>query len=413
MNNTTQYNATIKLLVVAVFAMIPLYVIPSGGLHIVDIPIACLSLIVLLSLRTSEIEMSMKILIPFIPFFVWIVSVETYYIITSVSVKAYLLGAAQMIYDYYLLVLFAIVFNRILSFKQKSSYVYFVLLGACATPWLMNTHSPLARWSLSFNNPNQLAYYAILILSVLIFISDEVIRNKSEMSLAHIAGFSIIFASCNVFVYISESRAGMIAVGLLDLYIIGKLFTVYKTRIAITAWFAVGVAISIYLGILCFGSNIQQSNQSVLTSRFDKKHLVDLNDMDHRIFGMLTFDSDASMIFGNGGIWRQEAVTKVSRQFKKEVHNSILGVANDYGIVGCLLFTLGGIVFVYRLRIPNKWILMVPLLMYNMTHYGLRFRLLWITLGLIAFISFSKYKDETVSAHDYVPQSMTSFQETR
>jgi hypothetical protein len=70
--------------------------------------------------------------------------------------------------------------------------MYFAILMGCLTPWLLKTSSPLARWSLSFNNPNQLGYYSILILSLSVFTFNEIIRNKPKMKPAYMAGFCII-----------------------------------------------------------------------------------------------------------------------------------------------------------------------------------------------------------------------------
>jgi hypothetical protein len=413
MNDATRNNGMVGLLIVAVFAMIPLYVIPSGGLHIVDIPIACLSLLVLLSARFSEVDMSLDWLAPFVPFLAWVLIVGSYYAVTSSDYKPYMLGAAQSVYNLYLLLLFTIIFGRILSQHNRFSYLYVGLLAACSSPWLLNTHSALPRNGLSFNNPNQLAYHAILILLVMIFITNEIITEQRKLKPRYMIAYGIVFLCCNVFIYISESRAGILASGILDIYILIKMVKIRKLSISITTLLIRGGVMAIFMCAIYFAINNPQHLQNDLLSRIDKKQLIDIDDMYHRTLQNLTFDSDSSLILGNGGIWKQEPTTKVSRVFKKEVHNSILGVLNDYGIVGCLLFVAGSLIFVYRLYVPNKWILMVSLVIYNMSHYGLRFRLLWIALALLAAVSVSRRRRMPAFSHDPVLQPMALAQEMR
>ena len=67
-----------------------------------------------------------------------------------------------------------------------------------------------------------------------------------------------------------------------------------------------------------------------------------------------------------------------------ELHNMFGETFRFYGIIGLGLFSYWIGMFVWRSRkVPGALFIWAALLMYNMSHYGLRFRPFWVLLALL------------------------------
>jgi len=100
-----------------------------------------------------------------------------------------------------------------------------------------------------------------------------------------------------------------------------------------------------------------------------------------RIVSQFSIMEGMQVIVGRGGrgFSPQETTSGL-----KEVHNVFGEVFRSYGIVGLMLFCfwMGGFIWRSRLISGGLWI-WAALLLYNMSHYGMRFRSFWILLAFL------------------------------
>jgi O-antigen ligase len=92
-------------------------------------------------------------------------------------------------------------------------------------------------------------------------------------------------------------------------------------------------------------------------------------------------------------MWRWDENVPIDYAGDKEVHNTLLEILNSYGVIGLCLFLSGCIVQVVRSRFrTGDWVLFLPIFLYNMSHNGFRFRLMWVALAF-SLIIYAKRKE--------------------
>ena len=370
------------------FSIFPLYLLKSGGFQLVDVIIIVLSLIIIKSLDTIEISFGIYLIGPFIPYLFWVIVINSFAFMTSASGGGYIIASIQVLYCFFILVLFAVGFRRILVSRNAANFFYISLVAACITPWLLKQRTETLRGTLSFNNPNQLAYFSILILFMLILVNC-ITGLQDKKNHFQIISSILIISLTNIFVILSASRAGLISIVLLNIYYIylivrnnvGLLLFLIFSIISLSAFFSASMLNNI-------DAYIPHSSLDVFTKRLATKPILAVDDIYNRSIEQIKPSSDLMLVFGHGG-WERPNQIDISDMYTKEVHNSILGILSNYGVVGMILFLIGWVLFIIRLGpYPYKSVLLLPIFIYNMSHYGLRFRLLWMALALLAASSF-------------------------
>ena len=395
----SQYRTIIALTILS-FALFPIYLLSSGGFQLVDIIIVLLSLVIFVSIDINEVLIGTYVVASFIPFITWGVFINSYYFMEEATRQGeYIFGMIQLVYGFYHLFLFSIVFHRILLNKKGMFYFYCFLLISCMGPWLLKSKGYDVRNSLSFNNPNQLGYYATLVLFMLIIINYvNSLRQNNIKNMFYSLSTLIIILIANVFAFISISRAGIISVSVLDFYLLCIFFKKYnKSKLLLIIPLFLSVFFMVYTYVH-HSDNSQGNYKESFLDNINKRfwHVSEKHDMYHRTLGLtegLTEFSNSFLVLCGNGAKQFFSRTHDIREAPKEVHNTFLAVVNNYGIIGGILFLFGSIFFAIRLRqFPYKWFLLIPLLLYNMSHNGIRFRYMWVALALLAVASLIEYK---------------------
>ncbi|MDN3510657.1 MAG: hypothetical protein NG784_05050 [Candidatus Jettenia sp.] len=392
-----QYT-TVGILTILSFAMLPLYLFSSGGFQLVDVMIVLLSLAIFMAINTNEVQVGSYLISPFIPFISWSIIINSYYSMYSISEGGYFLSTVQLIFGFYILFLFSIVFNRVLSDPRGVKYLYWSLLAACITPWLLEANRGSIRNALSFNNPNQLAYYSILILSMLLLINsvDAEIRNKGKMR--WILTIAILIFS-NIFVIMSASRAGFVIVILLDIYFFYTLLRRHTKLFLFLVFMIVpllmiAVQSKVILNKKSSNDMAEVNHIQTINKRFNKNDIIE--SLSKRAFGHIEDKNDFSIIFGGGANKGHLGVAKVESMLMLEAHNMIMEIFDSYGIIGVVLFLGGSVFFVVRLgSFPYKWFFFSTLLLYNISHNGIRFRCMWVAIALISVAALASSRRQS------------------
>ena len=355
------------------FALLPVYVFPSGGLHVADGPMLLIMGYILLTYRKSEMLMQSGTLITLSAFVLWAVTVNMInYFLISYHVLC-VLASLQISYTAFLFITFTIFFYRTLLDVNAIKYIYLAVLLSAVMPLLINGMPAgfMARQGLSFPNPNQLAYFAHLIFATILVLNHNigmlypVLRTYKLIQLSTI----LVIILAHGYIFLSASRAGLVGIAYLDILAVWK-----QKKLVLTAFLALTIIISamnfldldIIKGMKIYKRMIAGAYSSGLYERTEER---------------FNFD-DLSFMFG-GGKARRSLAEKKAREFK-EVHNTLGDVVYSYGLIGGVLFVLF-IYFYLRTCSAVKFnvLILLSTLPLHFTHNMIRFRLMWILYALV------------------------------
>ena len=332
---------------------------------------------------------------PYLPFLFWAILNSFYYLVARPGEWGPALGIVQLFYGIFLLNLFGSVFTR---YSKDTALVYLlpaITLVCLLMPFSGFTSNERIRQSLSFSNPNQLAYHGTLVMYMICvflyrFIPSKGFRSHGKiatmMTLAGIVIFHFLIA-------FSLSRAGIMGLLIFDGFLV---FWVLDKRPKLVLGL-VSMVGCILLVIFCVPfTKSTKASDSVgrlhdrFTYRFEKREVG--GDLVDRTIGRLRFETEIDILFGDGGrIGRWDENVPVGYVGIKEVHNSLLEILNSYGVIGFCLFLSGCLAHLLRSRFRvGDFLLFLPILLYNMSHNGFRYRLLWVALAFSSVIYAKK-----------------------
>lgn len=225
-----------------------------------------------------------------------------------------------------------------------------------------------------FNNPNQLGYHGVLLVSLL-FLCIEESRAWETISISILSVWLVIA---------SASKAGLISVFLLvALFLMfGSLSTQRKT-IMVQLLLLVIVFLVVYM--LLFSNNVRMlSNERIL---FMRNRLFNMQaEGDSSLNEGRGYDRIAEMGLnflwgmGEGGYHRFQIMNGA------EAHSTYASIIVSYGLIGAVVY----LVFVFsvimsrdRKSTINNIATMSGILLYGVSHNGIRNTLLWLFLGVM------------------------------
>lgn len=253
---------------------------------------------------------------------------------------------------------------------QTRKWLRIGLIGAVLieTVFLINIGAVDIREIGTFNNPNQLGYWALLMTGCLFLLKDKdqyfswldylillILTLAALMSLSRgvIAGFPILIA---LYVFSSQTKR-------------------------IIRYLALGFGIILTLstvGTFLFQPQKAQEIAYIgpVLERFLKTGELSHDNIEGRGYTRLT-DYPHYLILGagEGGYERFDPVQKL------EFHSGFGNILFSYGIIGFGLF-LGFFIFILKNAPPRVWITLAPIIFYSLTHQSFRFTLFWVFLAI-------------------------------
>ena len=227
----------------------------------------------------------------------------------------------------------------------------------------------------SFNNPNQLGYWAILASACLL-----TLNYGRRMPIPDL--FAIMI--CAYLVAESLSRAAMISFALIAL----SLFI--SKSIPIIAKIGVIIIACLYL---LFHATGAPSDRTI----FNSMELVDkvaarlnmVGDNDPEIFEergyQRLWEFPQYLIYGagEGAHWRFMDVLYAGRNISagREIHSGIATIMFSYGVLGFALFATF-IFAIFQRAPPILWLSLAAVMAYGLTHQHVRFTGFWIYIGI-------------------------------
>lgn len=219
----------------------------------------------------------------------------------------------------------------------------------------------------TFNNPNQLGYFALCSLGIasILFITN----NTSFFA------FLFLYILSVFLVILSLSKAAVISILFYIFILFDKKFLKY---------IFIFLLIFIFLFLLLYlNSNFDIQDLKVY-QRFANLESEDDTNLIERGFFVLTNNIDLRLIYGYG-----EGYTILMGG--KEIHSTWGNIFISYGFIGAFTFCIFLFFLIKKLikftSLLITFSLLIPIILYGITHNGIRFSIFWFYCALLYSIS--------------------------
>jgi len=355
-----------------VIVLKPIYLFPSGSLQICDYFFA-------IAIIAWVISNKGRIIIPksFIKYFTALILICIYQVVINGIWSIVLQRNIMRVNLYYiynfvvfascLLIAYEVGFERLKKAVTDSCLisVFISFIGSLLT-------SQSVRNSGLFNNPNQLGYHGLLIVSIIAVFSQERFDKKDIITIA-ISVWIII---------ISGSKAAIIGVAVLLFFHIfyanrnAGLKVAFKKALVLVVFFTL-----IYF-LLFSELKIFTSNSTIAFTR--KRLILMFNEGDSNLGSgrgyNRVFELGGNFLWGMG----EGAYDRFESLKGLEIHSSFISLLVSYGIFGFLLYV---IFFTRAIRFsgtPIKSVLFSSgVILYSISHNGVRNSLLWMFVAYL------------------------------
>lgn len=363
-----------KYLIILYFVTIPFYFFSSGIPQFSEFILCILFLINMIGLIKV---ISSKISTLYTPIFIlmMLINVIYYYFTQSFESISYSL--------YYLFNWLVITLFIYLLYIDKNKYIRVLLLGCYLSGVLqfflsLIYSSNSVRETLFFNNPNQLAYFSLLIVIIVVYCN-----NKLNGSI--FINYSIMFIG----LYLILLSASMSVLASLLLIVFIYLILNSRTILEKLLSWGLSIIILIFTYMIFINSkylyNINGSLDTVLY-RFNHNSNQSSSIFFERGYDRI-IEFPKYILFGAGEGQLERFNTTI------ELHSTYGTLLFSYGIIGLLLFFILIFFIFFNVNFKYSYLLIAPLI-YGITHYGLRESLFWIFLALLLYESFESIKNK-------------------
>ena len=276
-----------------------------------------------------------------------------------------------LMYGKYGLKMYEVTYNAILI-SIFTQFVLFVVGGGFTG----------RRMIAFFNNPNQLGYYSLMIASLMIFLSTKIPVRIGPFFLGLGAGLMLVFASLS-------TTAVVAYIGLLFLFFLSRSDD-QRLKIAIIV---IVVVVALLISIDYKTTRIVADSKMVsgLLDRFSGAETkLDRMETERGYNRIAQYPEYWIFGAGEGALWRFDA--------RHEFHSTLGNIQLSYGILGTFLF----LSYMYQSMKNdgfNTWYTIIMIMVYGLTHNGIRNSLLWILLALMVCSVPTPYL-EKLSARD-------------
>jgi len=355
----------------------PIYVFPSGSMQPSHMFLATF---MLLCIFTKKFNITNKWCLKFIAFVIYIFIIETFYTIVSSQID----GMVQFLFFLFNLMLTISLYSY-LSNKTIDVFINGIIascgvaiIGLIINGVSLTLDGDGGRGIGTFNNPNQLGYYAVCLGSVVFFLY---LRNYLSYAISSCVILVTLILSIS-----SLSKAAMVANSLL----LCLLFAPRKVKAKNIVLFLC-LTISLLMSLILLYQADQLGNFRFYVRLSSMLHEED-SSLESRGYFVLKDSSLLEIIFGLG-------LSKTNLLLGHEVHSSFGAVFANYGLVGFFLFFALMFSWCFRL-FANYGVIAIlgscmPVILYGLTHNGLRFTMFWLLIGLT--IGFIKNKQRVLS----------------
>jgi O-antigen ligase len=356
--------------------LIPFYFFDSG----LPQPADCLSLVLLLLLVRSwngrlpgRFVRPLKLLMAFIVYVFlvnagWSVAMLTF---TTNAKEGFLLAPTFYVFNGLMFFTFFLMFQRygeFLLWLTVRLVLTSVLLQVVLATGLRRVSG---RSTVMFNNPNQLGYYALLSACILLLGQKRLRLSTVQVTVG--------LAACSYLALLSASKAALASIAALG---IAVLISKFRTIVVAGLVFA----------ILIFTNNPFSTAIERAQRRIDNDQSLEF--LEERGYDRIGQYPDYWILGSGEGAYNRYKET--SAIGSHELHSSMATLFFCYGVIGTVIFALFLWGTIARTGI-RAWIIVGAGLAYGLTHQGLRFRLLWLLLGMVCALRELEARDRAAA----------------
>ena len=346
----------------------PYYLLPSGLPQIADLllVVAVPFALLLPRFREAEDASRFKLYMVVFCFYAALVNIGWTFVLMYPRMA---LGATYYLFNLSLMV----VCVRIGTLHPKATFLtiaYAIALSAAiqTVSSILSYDSARLRQIASFNNPNQLGYWALLSLCIFWSIAGRAkirwyVQAPTSICLVYLAATSL-------------SKSSMIATALLCLLQLAR-----RPRLLLIVLLALVPLYLVLENSLLF-ERVSGRLQSIGEQQDDS--------LEARGFPRLVEYPEYILTgAGEGGLFRFDESDGSDPDAQiHEIHSTFLTILFSYGLIGTAAF-IGAIGRLYRLSSHGSFVYVLPPFFYGLTHQGLRFSFLWLLLAVIAVLGIT------------------------
>lgn len=339
-------------------ALLPIYVFSSGTVQPTHMFLASFAGVALL---TNGIPLALWSLALF-ALFLFSFAVESIYIIVAGNSET-LMNSIFFLYNFMLV---CAVYQYVRQNDLSSIVPGILIAGGLAFVTIlvsginMREIAESGRSTATFNNPNQLGYFSVCLLSlVYLFYRHERISYPIAVSFF---GISLFLAIASL------SKAAMLA----SFAVILLALKPGSSRNSILVWsFGMLVGVFIIFRLL----NNGYFDEFLFIERLANMASEGDSSLESRGYFAFLEGNFLQMLFGLGA----QGVADI---IGHEVHSTLGSVLNNYGLFGLLAISIALVVWALRLwqayGLNGMFCLAAPAMLYGITHNGLRFSIFWV-----------------------------------
>lgn len=342
------------------------YFFPSGSTQPADLVLVGLAVLALGSVvrNVSTVRGASVVVLT-----VWIIAINVFWYAVEAD-RDFLITPFYYVFNAVVFLLFYTFFRRdrpVLTEYLRWAIAVALLIQVAALALL----DPGPRATGTFNNPNQLGYWSLLVVSIYGVASYD--RKLSWFD------FGVLGAGIYV-CYSSLSRAALLSVAMSAL-----LFVLFHRVARPTRLIVVGAGVAVGIFFFVSGDGMRHVSElaivQTLQARFERPLALGMSEIQNRGYDRILENIQYTFVGAGEGAYNR---FYEDRDF--ELHSSFGTIFFAYGIVGFVLFlnvlyqSVRGSPLLVKLHL-------VPALLYGLTHQGLRFSWFWALLGIVAAIS--------------------------
>lgn len=373
---TKKMSRWLGFLLAICLGLVPINKFVSGGFQVVD-PFM-VALIVAAFYLPPLGQPLKKLVLSLLPFIIWSSIINLGYFAFSGTIHNIKLFF-NMAYAFFMLYAFAKVFREAFS-RGGIFYVYLGLFISLITVFTVRGWYEWegARFSYSFNNPNQLALYSLLMLLMVILLLQYKVDVNIRNQFYFIFDITVIVI-LHYLAFQALSRSGLSAIVVADMYLLKKMFS-KKLFVPILIATSIAVSLLLLLNPTFIQDRLAARNaDSLAKGAFQTR-------MESMIIKPMQSLTGIKILIGTGLHFAEKEgfLREVFKEKDYEVHNMFAHVLWAYGIIGLALY-LYWIVTVIRkgwILPDSKWV-WAAILTYSIGGVVIRFRSYWIVLGLL------------------------------
>jgi len=371
-----------KVLYFLFFVLFPFYLFSSGQPQISHLILVAIYGLIILSMFKEFFNVINENLI-FLIFLIYIVFVNTVWLIITYK-TSFIVNTLFYIFNILLL------YSTYLLYLKKeidAELIRNAILVSLIVQFIFLLQSGLdfsVRQMLFFNNPNQLGYFAVASLNIYFILGvNETKRDKIEI----IKNILVYFISFMLLVF-SSSKASLASYFLIISYI---LYIEFVKNLNLSKLLMASLVVTVILALI--SANMDTIDKIVEHTELFNRTVNAGQESDDSLAGRgydrITLYSQYIFLGAGEGYFDRFILS----HHHGELHSTLANILFSYGVIGFFIF----VAFFLNLKFNILKVLffMSPILLYGLTHNGIRSPLFWIALALS--LIYSKKENRCIS----------------